>query len=124
MVFDCQIPRFSKLSRLQLVSPGRRYRAWSREEKERVVGEKFFAGGERVGDCAVSRARSSSVVCLATQDAGLGTGRPALWREAPLERFTHGNPVCAVSPLIYRLGTSTEIIACGDATAHTLLAAG
>jgi transposase len=59
MVFDCQIPRFFEVitaaaERLS-VSPGRRYRAWSREEKERVVGETFFAGGERVGDCAVSR---------------------------------------------------------------------
>jgi transposase len=26
------------------VSPGRRYRAWSREEKERVVGETFLPG--------------------------------------------------------------------------------
>ena len=54
------------------VSPGRSYRTWSREAKKRIVGETFLPGANIR---ALSRARSIAVVCVATQGAGLGTGR-------------------------------------------------
>lgn len=56
------------------VSPGRSYRTWSREEKERIVGE-TFAPGANVSAIALSRARSIAIVCLAAQGAGLRAGR-------------------------------------------------
>jgi hypothetical protein len=59
------------------VSPGRSYRTWSREEKDRIVGE-TFAPGANVSAIALSRAGSIAGVCVATQGAGLGNGRAAL----------------------------------------------
>jgi transposase len=56
------------------VSPGRSYRTWSREEKDRIVGETF---------APLSRARSSAVICVAAQGTGLGDSRAALWVAGP-----------------------------------------
>jgi hypothetical protein len=55
------------------VSPGRSYRTWSREEKDRIVGETFAPGANVFGDRALSRARSIAFVCLATQGAGFNS---------------------------------------------------
>jgi transposase len=65
------------------VSPGRRYRAWSREEKERVVGETFLPGANV---SAIARSHGldpSQLFAWLTQGAGVGTGRAALWGARP-----------------------------------------
>lgn len=70
-----------------------------------------FSGGERVGDRAVSRARSIAVVCVATQGAGLGTGRTCFWGARPSVKFARFDGVTSdmveivIGDVVVRVGS-------------------
>lgn len=73
-----------------------------------------FAGGERVGDRAVSRARSIAVVCMATQGAGLGTGRTGLGGRGQAVKFARFDAVTSdmveivIGDVVVRVGSDVE----------------